>query len=138
MIRILLIVAGTLCVGLGVLGIFLPLLPTTPFLLLAAACYVRSSDRLYQKLINHRVFGPLILNWREHRSIPRQSKLVAMGLIVVTFSISIFVVMPHLYGKLALGGMGIFGLFCLSRVPTTEAVLARKQTEAEAGFSGES
>jgi uncharacterized membrane protein YbaN (DUF454 family) len=69
-----LVVAGVLSVGLGTLGIFVPLLPTTPFLLLAAACFVRSSDRLHTWLINHRVYGPIIRGYREHGALPASSK----------------------------------------------------------------
>lgn len=69
---------GCISVGLGILGIFLPLLPTTPFLLLAAALFVRSSPRLYNWLINHRWFGRYIRNYREHRAIPLQAKIVLL------------------------------------------------------------
>jgi uncharacterized membrane protein YbaN (DUF454 family) len=75
-LRWLLSSVGGICVGLGVLGIFVPLLPTTPFLLVAAACFVRSSDRLYQRLITHRTLGPYIRNYREHRAITRRARIV--------------------------------------------------------------
>jgi len=65
-------------VGLGTLGIFVPLLPTTPFLLLAAACFVRSSDRLHDRLMNHRVYGPIIRGFREHRALPASSKVTIL------------------------------------------------------------
>ena len=69
---------GVLSVGLGTLGIFVPLLPTTPFLLLAAACFVRSSDRLHLWLMNHRVYGPSIRGYREHRALPASSKVTIL------------------------------------------------------------
>jgi hypothetical protein len=68
-------------VGLGVLGIFVPLLPTTPFLLLAAACFVRSSPRLYAWLIQHKWFGKYIRYYREYRAIPLQVKIGALVLL---------------------------------------------------------
>ena len=74
-------IAGILSVGLGVLGIFVPLLPTTPFLLLAAACFVRSSPRLYHWLIHHRWFGKYIRYYREYRAIPLRAKVVALALL---------------------------------------------------------
>lgn len=76
--KIALATAGILCVGLGVLGIFLPLLPTTPFLLLAAACFVRSSDRLYNWLIHHKWFGNYIRYYREYRAVTLKSKILAV------------------------------------------------------------
>ncbi len=69
-IRTLLIVCGTLCVGLAVVGIFVPILPTTPFLLLAAVCYARSSQRFLAWLLTNRWFGSYIKNYREGRGIP--------------------------------------------------------------------
>ncbi len=86
--RGLLVVAGTLSLGLGILGIPLPLLPTTPFLLLSAWCYARSSERFYVWLINHRVFGRHISNYREHRGMSRQLKWYTIGLLWLTIGIS--------------------------------------------------
>ena len=79
--KLLLTFAGVLAVGLGVVGVFLPLLPTTPFLLLAAACFVRSSDTLYEWLTSHRWFGTYIRNYREHRATTRMTKVVTLALL---------------------------------------------------------
>ena len=73
--RGLLVVGGTVAVGLGVVGIFVPLLPTPPFLLLAAACFVRSSDRLYRWLLGNRLFGEYIPRYREGSGVPLASKI---------------------------------------------------------------
>lgn len=86
--RGLLVVAGTLSLGLGILGIPLPLLPTTPFLLLSAWCYARSSERFYYWLINHRVFGRHIRNYREQRGMSRKLKWYTIGLLWLTIGIS--------------------------------------------------
>ena len=79
---------GTLCVALGVIGIFLPLMPTTVFLLLAAACYARSSERFYHRLVNHRVLGVYIRNSREGRGMKRREKTVTIVLLWVTMIIT--------------------------------------------------
>jgi uncharacterized membrane protein YbaN (DUF454 family) len=81
LMRLLLIAGGTLCVALGVLGIFLPLLPTTVFLLMGAACYARSSERFYQKLITNRWLGGYIRNHREGRGMKRRDKFVTVALL---------------------------------------------------------
>jgi uncharacterized membrane protein YbaN (DUF454 family) len=77
----LLVTCGTLFVALGVLGIFVPLLPTTVFLLLAAACYARSSERFHQKLLNHRWLGAYIRNYRSGRGMSRREKNVTLALL---------------------------------------------------------
>lgn len=79
--RGMLVGAGLICVALGMAGIFLPLLPTTPFLLLAAACFVRSSETLYAWLLNHRWFGSYLRDWREHRAIPMRAKYLTVLLL---------------------------------------------------------
>ena len=81
-------ICGLAAVGLGVFGIFLPLLPTTPFLLLAAACFFRSSDRLYNWLIHHRWFGRTIRQYREHKAVSLQTKLATLLLLWITLAIS--------------------------------------------------
>ena len=81
LMRGLLVACGTLCVALGVIGIFLPLMPTTVFLLLAAACYARSSDRFYQRLVNHRYLGPYIRSSREGRGMRRRDKAITLVLL---------------------------------------------------------
>ena len=94
-IKILLIVVGTICVVLGVFGIFLPLLPTTPFLLLAAYCYSRSSERFYHWLITNRWFGEYIRNYREGRGMLLKQKIIALSLLWITISYSALFVVSH-------------------------------------------
>jgi uncharacterized membrane protein YbaN (DUF454 family) len=77
-------------VGLAVLGIFLPLLPTTPFLLLASACYVRGSDRLHRWLMNNRVLGKYIRNIQQRRGIPLRAKIVTIALLWASIAYSVY------------------------------------------------
>jgi len=77
--RSILIALGFFFVGLGILGAFLPLLPTTPFLLLAGACFARSSEKFYNWLLNHKIFGNYIRNYREHRAITLRGKVVSLS-----------------------------------------------------------
>lgn len=84
--------SGTLSLAIGIVGIFTPVLPTTPFLLLAAACYLRSSQRFHHWLMNNRVFGSYIRNYTEGRGIPIRVKLFTIALLWITIGISIWVV----------------------------------------------
>jgi len=79
--RAILIACGSLCVVLGVIGIFVPLMPTTVFLLLAAACYARSSERHYQRLVSNKWLGEYIRNSREGRGMTRRQKAVTLALL---------------------------------------------------------
>ena len=79
--KILLNTIGTVCVGLGVLGIILPLLPATPFLLLASACYVRGSERLNRRLLENKYLGPYITNIKERRGLPVRAKVYTLLLL---------------------------------------------------------
>jgi uncharacterized membrane protein YbaN (DUF454 family) len=85
---------GWVSVGLGVMGAVLPLLPTTPFLLLAAACFARSSAAVHDWLLDHPRLGPPILHWREHRAISRSAKRLAMLSIAASFGISLLIGVP--------------------------------------------
>ena len=89
-VKIILIISGSLFLFLAFLGIFLPLLPTTPFLLLASACYVRSSDRLYEWLINNKLFGTYIRNYTEGRGIPLRGKIIGVGVLWASLLFSIY------------------------------------------------
>lgn len=80
-LRILTAAGGTFSVGLGVAGAFLPVLPTTPFLLLAAWCYARSSPRLHQKLLQNRYFGPYIRKFQEEKALPPRVKILSCSLV---------------------------------------------------------
>jgi len=86
--RPLLVAFGTLFVGLGTVGIFVPILPTTPFLLLAAACYARSSPRFYHWLLHNRWFGNYIRNYRQKKGIPLKVKVLIISLLWLTIVIS--------------------------------------------------
>lgn len=112
--------AGFVFVGLAALGVVLPVLPTTPFLLLAAACFARSSERFYRWLLEHRRFGPLVREWRQHRSIPYRTKLLAIAMMGSTLTVSIvfFVPYPWLQAGLAVFGVGLAAW--LYRIPSRD------------------
>lgn len=74
------IIAGGLSLGLGIIGIFLPILPTTPFVLLAGFCWAKSSDKLYQKLLAHPLFGKMLRNWQQRRAVPKTAKYLAISM----------------------------------------------------------
>ncbi len=81
------LVLGLLLVALGFIGAFLPVLPTTPFLILAAACFTRSSRRLETWLLDHRRFGPILRDWRQRGAIPRKAKLMSLAGTSVGFAL---------------------------------------------------
>jgi uncharacterized membrane protein YbaN (DUF454 family) len=92
--RLTLILIGFTSLILGALGIFVPLLPTTPFLLVAAFAFANSSERLHQWLLNHNIFGPFIDNWRQHRAISRRTKVVSVLSMVAIVLISVLMSAP--------------------------------------------
>jgi uncharacterized membrane protein YbaN (DUF454 family) len=89
-------VAGLMMTALGIVGAFLPLLPTTPFLLLAVWCFSRSSPRLERWLLNHRTFGPPLANWRREGAIAGRAKVIAIGLIVASYAFFYYRTQPSL------------------------------------------
>ncbi len=84
LVRVAFVVAGTVALVLGVIGIFVPLLPTTPFLLLASACYLRGSERMHRWLLSHGRLGGFIRAFEEGRGIPRRAKIVAIGILWIS------------------------------------------------------
>ena len=111
---------GTVALVLGVLGIFLPLLPTTPFVLLAAACYARGSRRFYQWLLAQRTFGPIVHEWQHHRSIPYKTKLTAVVLMSLTLGTSIVFFVRPVWLKVTLAVMGVGLAVWLYRMPSRD------------------
>lgn len=126
--RWLLMTIGVLAVGLGIAGIFLPLLPTTPFLLLAAACFIRSSDRLYQWLIQNKWFGSYIRNYQEYRALPLRAKVVALILLWTTMSYTVFVLVNHLALRVFLLLVAVIVTVYLLRLKTIKEEKRKAET----------
>ncbi|MEM7231539.1 MAG: YbaN family protein [Planctomycetota bacterium] len=104
--RALMLSLGGLSLVLAVLGMFLPLLPTTPLVLLAAFFFARGSERAHRWLLTHRLFGPIVREWQEHRRIPERAKWISIGMVFLAFSFSIMVVPNCIYGYITLFVMG--------------------------------
>jgi uncharacterized membrane protein YbaN (DUF454 family) len=124
-VRVALVLAGTGFVGLGILGAFLPVLPTTPFMLLAAACYARASTRFYNGLLNNRAFGPTIREWRRYRSIPYRTKWTAIGLMAVTLTASIVFAVEDPWLQAALAAFGVLLAVWMARIPSRDRPAGR-------------
>ncbi|MCY4531409.1 MAG: YbaN family protein [Gammaproteobacteria bacterium] len=116
--KLLLITAGTICVGLGIIGLVLPVVPTSPFLLLAAACYARSSKRFYNRLLANPIFGPPIRQWREEKSIPVRAKWLAIAMILITFSITVIFILEDTPARLIMSLIGLLVIVFLCRIPS--------------------
>lgn len=101
-------IAGTVALLLGIVGIFLPLLPTTPFLLLASACYMRGSDRMYQWLMSQRHLGPYLRSYQQGRGIPMRAKITALALMWTSLTVSMwFVPLPWVRALLLVPGIAV-------------------------------
>jgi len=113
----LLLAAGFFLVGLAVLGIVLPLLPTTPLLILAAACFANVSERWHQWLMDHRLFGPILKNWHEHRCMPLRAKMLAVATILLFGTYAVCFALENIYAR---GGGALLigtGLIVVLRIP---------------------
>lgn len=119
MFRAILISLGTLSLSLGVLGVFVPGLPTTPFLLLTASLYVRSSDKLYAKLIGSRFFGKYISNYRKNKGITKRTKIYSLILMWVMITCSVVFFIPNFYVKLVVLFVGLIGTYVMGFVVKT-------------------
>lgn len=122
MIKALLIIIGTLSLIVGIIGIFVPGLPTTVFLLITSACYVRSSEKLYNWLINHKIYGKFIRDYEQHRAMPRKSKIFALSMMWSMISLSVFVFIEVLYVKLIVTAAGLIGTIVILSIKTLENI----------------
>lgn len=131
-----LLVCGTLSLGLGLLGIFVPLLPTTCFLLLAAWCYARSSQRLYGRLLNARLIGPYLQRYRESRVIPPKVKVAALVMMWITIGYAVLTY-PHLAVRLTLLAIAVgvtWHLLALPAPPQSGIADSRGLEERSSGI----
>lgn len=119
--RYLLMTFGWLAVILGLIGIALPLLPTTPFMILALGCFAKSSPRFHNMLLHHKWFGPPLQQWEKNKSVSHTTKLRAMGLITLTFSISIIILWGRTGLQVMLFTMFIILLSFVSRLKESES-----------------
>jgi uncharacterized membrane protein YbaN (DUF454 family) len=117
--RVLLIILGWICVMLATLGVVLPLLPTTPLLLLAGWCFARSSPRFHHWLLHRSWFGSYLRHWQQHRALPKGAKPKAVALILVTFAVSIYFV-PLLWVRILLLCMMFMLLIMMWRLPVVD------------------
>lgn len=119
-LRFLLITIGLASTGLGIIGIFVPLLPTTPFLLLAAACFARSSERFHSWLVNHNHLGPMIRGYLDGSGIPLRAKYTAITLVWLTLPPSALLLVPPVWAKTLLVLLAISITWYLLRLPTLQ------------------
>ncbi|MDX9864084.1 MAG: YbaN family protein [Anaerolineaceae bacterium] len=127
----LLIICGTISVGLGLIGIFVPVLPTTPFLLLAAFCYGRSSSRFYDWLLGNRWFGEYIRNYREGRGIPLKQKVFSITMLWLTIGYAAWFVIPLWWVRVILLGIATGVTIHLVRVKSFKPETQKTQVRNE-------
>lgn len=118
-VRALLIIVGTVSAVTGIIGIIVPLLPTTPFLLLAAACYARSSERFYNGLLANRWFGPSIRRWRETRTVSPKSKRNAVIIVLLSFSPTIIFIVDKPLARVILSCMALGLIIIILYLPSS-------------------
>ena len=109
-------ITGIFFVALAFIGAFLPLLPTTPFLLVAAACFAKSSPRMHKMLLANKVFGPMIYHWQQSRSIPKRAKIISLSSIVIATSWSCYI-LPTLWMKASVVVLVTWPFIFLWRLP---------------------
>ncbi|QBQ55595.1 YbaN family protein [Nitrosococcus wardiae] len=109
-------VLGFAFTGLATVGVILPLLPTTPFLLLAAGCFAKSSPRLHQMLIENATFGPMIKNWHEHRTIPLRAKIIAILSLIFFGGYSVIFAIENTILKILGALIVAYALFFIARI----------------------
>ncbi len=112
------LLAGWFAIALGLAGVFLPILPTTPFVILAAWCFSKSSTRWHLWLLEHRIFGPTISNWEQHGVITLKAKLTATTMIVLLFSYTLIFVNVLIWIKVLVSLIGLGVLYFIWSRPS--------------------
>jgi uncharacterized membrane protein YbaN (DUF454 family) len=133
--KFLLMTAGWLSLITGLIGIVLPVLPTTPFVLLSAYCFSRSSSRMHRWLTSHPWFGPPILQWQQTRTINRKIKTRALFLILITFTITLIVTPLPLLGKATLVLLALILMGFVARLPESAQTDATTNLKLQSGIT---
>lgn len=123
-VRTLFFIAGSITLVLGAIGIVLPVLPTTPFLLISLACYLRSSERMTHWMLTNKYFGKYIKNYQEGKGIPLKTKIYAISLLWITILYSAFFIVPIWVVQIILFTIATLVTLHLVRLPTYHAVAA--------------
>jgi len=125
-VRVLWVLLGWFFVGLGIVGVALPVMPTTPFLLLAAGCFAKGSPRLHNWLMSHPTYGPILTDWYDYRAIPRRARWLAVTMITISFTFTGVYVAPNNYARAGLVLTGVVVIWILYRFPSREEVRAQR------------
>lgn len=112
-------IIGVFFVGLAILGVVLPILPTTPFLLVAAGCFAKSSPRLHQKLLQNKTFGPMIFHWQTSRSIPKRAKIISLLTMIASVIYSCYM-LDNIYLRIFVVVLVAFPFVFVSRLPLSK------------------
>ena len=120
--RFLWLILGLLFVAIGLIGVVVPGLPTTPLMILAAACFAKSSQRFYDWVITNKMFGHHVKNYREERGIPARSKLAIIPVLWIFVLFAVFVGIPGglFYAKIAIMILAVIGTAFILRIPNLE------------------
>lgn len=136
--RVAALTAGWTCLGLAFVGVWLPLLPTTPLVLLAAWLFARSSERFHAMLLESRIFGPTLVEWQRHRAVPRRAKVAGILVLVASFGVSVTwlalgLERPILAAIVGLGGCAlvVFLASLPSRSPGSSTPVVTRESREE-------
>ena len=130
-VRVLYMTLGFSFAGIGLAGTLLPVLPATPFFLLAAACFARASKRFYNRLLNNPVFGPTIREWRAHRAIPYRTKIFAIVLMSATLASSTVFFVDDARAQAGLALLGVLLAIWMWRIPSRDGPARRRDAERD-------
>jgi len=119
-VRGLFLVAGTVAFALGVVGVFLPLLPATPLIILAAACFARAYRPFHEWMLGHRLIGPMLHEWYAHRSLPYRTKVVAIVTMLVSFGASIVLFVRPRWAQALLAACALLLAVFIYRIPSRD------------------
>src|SRR4030066_812835 len=125
--KVLFISAGTISLGLGTVGLFLPILPTTPLLLLSAACYYKGSERMHRWLLNNKLFGSYIRNYKEGKGISKIAKILSLFLLWITIGYSVFFMVGSYVVQLILFAVAIAVTVHVATLPTLRKLQSQRK-----------